>query len=87
MLSQNFIIEHILRTVIEYDNVSSINISDNNAGGKLIQVVLDAAASLNDVINISNAMNNHGDYYINNNILTIYCHIMPNGIISNRAEM
>jgi len=86
MSSSAFIIEHIIRVALNC-NISSIHISDNNADGKLLEFYFDASAALKDILEITNAMNNHGDYYINNNILTIYCHIMPNGIISNRAEM
>lgn len=87
MSGRNFIIAHILQAIVKCDNISAIHISNNNAGGILLEIVLDASASLNDAIYISNAMNNHGDYYIVDNVLTLYCHVLPNGIISNKAQL
>lgn len=87
MSSSAFITEHLIRVALNCDGVLSIHISNNNAGGILLEIVLDTSASLNDAICISNAMNNHGNYYIKNDTLTLYCHVLPNGIISDRAEM
>ena len=82
-----FMIEHILRSTAECKNISFIAISDNNHGGKLIEINFNDTALLKELIDVSDAMNHHGEYYIKNNKLTLYCHILPNGIISDRAEL
>lgn len=87
MSGNNFIVEHLIRVALNCDGVSSIHISDNNAGGKLVEFVMNAGASLNKIMEVANAMHNYADAYITDDIMTIFCHVMPNGIISNKANL